>query len=158
MRVKLHRPRYQRNARILLAAALLIPAAGFLPAAVTDAHIGGSGGGEQVAHSTDQRGPLALPGIAVLALVTAAVLVVLDALRWVAIVTRHGIGIAGRIGVQPAWIAWSEIVRVDEDNGVVSIETRGRQLYQLGLSARAAGFVSRTAEREQVRLWGAGHR
>ena len=140
MRVKLHRPRYQRNARILLAAALLIPAAGFLQAAAARL---------ASASRPDIGASVGLVAAAVLAAL--AVLAVYDALRPVAIVTRHGIGIAGTLGSQPTWIAWSEIVRVEDDGGVVSIETRGRQLYQLGLSARAARFIAARVERQIIR-------
>ena len=140
MRVRIRRPAYQRNVRILLAAALLIPAAGFLPAAVA---------GLAPGSSPDIGASVGLVAVAVLAAL--AGIAVFDAVRPVVIVTRLGIGIAGRIGAQPTWIAWSEIVRVEADAGVVSIETRGRQLYQLGLSSRAARFIAGRVERQMSR-------
>ena len=128
MRISLYRPRYQRNVRILLAFALLLPAGGVAQAA----------GPNPVSW--------ALTGF----LVIAALLTVYDAYRRVLIVTRQGIGIVGTAGMGITWLAWGEIVQGDVDGVVVSITTRGNVIYQAQLDARAARFLGRMVERNIV--------
>ncbi|MFW5784119.1 MAG: hypothetical protein ACOCY8_06335, partial [Spirochaetota bacterium] len=84
MRIRLRRPRYQRNVRLLLAFALVIPAAGILQAS----------------------GPNATSWFVTLILGAFAALAVYSAFRWVIVITRHGIGIAGTLGATTAWLAW----------------------------------------------------
>ncbi len=125
MRVRMYRPRQQRRARTLLGIALLLPAAGFLNAA----------------------GPNPISLFATGLLVAAALLIVYDALRPVAVVVRTGILVAGSIGHRAHALSWSEIVRVDFDGAIVSIATINEQLYQLQIDARAAQLLSRMVER-----------
>ncbi len=139
MRVKLRRPQYQRNVRILLGAALLIPAAGFLPASLAQAAV------------THGRPGAVVPGLAVGLFGILAVVCVYDALRWVVIVTPRGIGIAGTLGTSATWLAWSEIVRVETHASVAVLTTRSREMYQLELTARTAGFLGRMVHRHLVR-------
>lgn len=139
MRVRIRRPQYQRNVRILLGAALLIPAAGFLPASVTQAG---------AAHAS----PGALvPVFAVGLFGILAVVCVYDALRWVVIVTPRGLGIAGTLGASSAWLAWSEIVRVETQGSIAVLTTRSQQMYQLELTMRTAEFLGRMVHRHLVR-------
>jgi hypothetical protein len=139
MRVRIRRPTYQRNVRILLGAALLIPAAGFLPASI--AHAAGTYG----------RPAAVVPVIAVGLFGVLAVVCVYDALRWVVIVTPRGIGIAGTLGASATWLSWAEIVRVDTSGSIAVLTTRGRQMYQLELTTRTAGFLGRMIHRHLVR-------
>jgi len=126
MRIPLRRPRYQRNARILLSFALLIPAAGIIQAA----------------------GPNEISvGVAVV-LVLLAMVTFYDAVRRVAVITRQGIGIAGTLGSGTAWLAWQEILRIQVTDSVVSLTTRGRAIYQLQLDPRVARLVGRMVERQ----------
>lgn len=125
MRVRLYRPVYQRRARCLLAVALLLPGAGFLSAAGLN--------------------PVSVTATATLLL--AALVIVWDALRAVAVVIRSGVLIPGTLGHRAHAVGWDEIVRVDADGQVVSIATRGELLYQLQLDARAARLLSRMIER-----------
>ncbi len=139
MRIRLRRPPHQRNVRILLGAALLIPAAGFLPVSAARAadSVWGPGG--------------LIPLVAVGLLVALAAISVYDALRWVVIVTPHGIGIAGTLGSSAAWLAWSEIMRVETHGNIAVLATRDQQLYQLDLTRRTAEFLCRMVERHLVR-------
>ena len=128
MRISLYRPRYQRNVRILLAFALLLPAGGVAQAA----------------------GPNPVSWTLTALLVLAALLTVYDAYRRVLIVTRQGIGIVGTVGMGITWLAWGEIVQVDVDGVVVSITARGDTVYQTQLDRRAADFLGRMIERNIV--------
>jgi len=125
MRVRLYRPISQRRARSLLGIALLVPGAGFLQA--TGAN------------------PVTL--VAAAALLLAATGVVFTALRPVATVLRSGIIIAGVFGSSASMISWSEIVRIESTDGLVSLTTAGRTLYQIQIDSRTARFLSRMAER-----------
>ena len=73
-----------------------------------------------------------------------------DAWRHVVVVTRHGIGIAGRLGVRTTWLAWPEIVHIDVTDAVVSLTTRDRAIHQLQLDRRVAQFIGRMVERQIV--------
>jgi len=128
MRIRIRRPRYQRSVRILLAFALLIPAGGIIQAA----------------------GVNEVSTIVGLIFVALAGLSLYDALRHVAVITRHGIGIAGTLGARTAWLAWQEILQIDVEDGVVSLTTRGRAMYQLQLDQRAANVMGRMVERHIV--------
>ena len=124
MRVRLYRPTYQRRARCLLAIALLLPGAGFVQAGgLNPVSIGASG-----------------------VLVAAAILVVIMALRPVAVVLRSGILIMGSPSQPATSIGWGEIVRIESEAGVTGVTTRGKMLYQLALDARGERFVSRMVE------------
>lgn len=126
MRLRLFRPLYQRRARVLLATALLLPAAGFFRAAGIN--------------------PITIAASAML--LVAAAFVTADALRVVAVIVPSGLLVRGSLGRPETAISWNEIVRVEEpDVGVVSISTRGKAMYQLQLDARAAGVMSRIVER-----------
>jgi hypothetical protein len=124
----MYRPRQQRRARTLLGIALLLPAAGFLNAA----------------------GPNPISLFATGLLFVAAVLVVYDALRPVAVVVRTGILVMGSLGHRAHALSWTEIVRVDFDGALVSITTMSEQLYQLQIDRRAARLLSRMVERRLV--------
>lgn len=128
MRISLYRPRYQRNVRILLAFALLLPAGGVAQAA----------------------GPNPVSWALTASLVIAALLTVFDAYRRVLIVTRQGIGIVGTLGMGVTWLAWGEILQVEVDGVVVSITARGNAVYQAQLDERAARFLGRMIERNIV--------
>ncbi|MFW5745049.1 MAG: hypothetical protein ACOC2D_17390 [Spirochaetota bacterium] len=128
MRIRLRRPRYQRNVRILLAFALIIPAAGVTQLSGTN--------------------PASLFLTVVLTLLAAWS--VYDAYRWIAVVTRYGIGIAGVVGTGTTWLAWGEITRVEVEGMVVSLTTRGRAIYQIQIDPRAARFLARMVERQIV--------
>jgi len=112
----------------LLAFALIIPAAGVTQAA----------------------GPNPVSVVLTAILAVAALLSVYDAYRWVVVITRHGLGIAGRLGLGTVWLAWGEIVQVDVEGVVVSITTRGNIVYQTQLDRRAADFLGRMIERSIV--------
>ena len=139
MTIRLRRPRYQRNVRILLAAALLVPAAGFFPAAA-----------RATFPAADPGAFVPVVAVGVLALL--ALVCIYDALRWVVLITVHGIGIAGTFGTGTTWIAWTEIVRVETHDGTAVLATKGQQLYQLELSSRMAGFLCRMVKRHLVRM------
>ncbi len=129
MHLRLRRPKYQRNVRVLLAFALVIPSAGLFQVSGTN--------------------PVT---IAVAGLTIAAIaLVIWDAYRQVVVITRYGIGVAGTIGSPTEWLTWGEIVRVELDEPVVSITTRDQRLYQLQLDARVARLLSRMVERHLSR-------
>ena len=117
-RVRLFRPQYQRRARTL-------PAAGFFEAAGLN--------------------PVAVGASVVFAL--AAALTVFDAHRPVAVVLRSGLLIAGRLGQGYTSLSWTEITAIDSDHAMVSITTSGRQMYQLHIDSRAAGFIARMTRR-----------
>ena len=129
MHLRLRRPKYQRNVRVLLAFALVIPSAGLFQVAGTN--------------------PVTV-AVAVLTIV-AVVLVVWDANRQVVVITRYGIGVAGTLGSPTDWLTWGEIVRVELDEPVVSITTRDQRHYQLQLDARVARLLSRMVERHLSR-------
>lgn len=129
MHLRLRRPKYQRNVRVLLAFALVIPSAGLFQVAGTN--------------------PVTV-AVAVLTIV-AVVLVVWDANRQVVVITRYGIGVAGTLGSPTDWLTWGEIVRVELDEPVVSITTRDQRHYQLQLDARVARLLSRMVERNLSR-------
>ena len=129
MHLRLRRPKYQRNVRVLLAFALVIPSAGLFQVAGTN--------------------PVTV-AVAVLTIV-AVVLVVWDANRQVVVITRYGIGVAGTFGSPTDWLTWGEIVRVELDEPVVSITTRDQRHYQLQLDARVARLLSRMVERHLSR-------
>jgi hypothetical protein len=139
MRVKIRRPQYQRNVRVLLGAALLIPAAGFLPASVA-----------QTGAASGNPGAL-VPVFAVGMFGIVAIVCVYDALRWIVIVTPRGIGIAGTLGASTAWLAWSEIVRVETRGSVAILTTRSQEMYQLELTTRTAEFLGRMVHHHLVR-------
>jgi len=126
MRVKLFRPPYQRNVKLLLAFAILIPAAGFLEAAGSN--------------------PISVSAAGILALVAAAVAV--DAVRFIVLVTRQGIAIRRTLGSGLVWLSWTEIVRVAAVDAVLVLETRGRVIYQLQMTPRSAAFVARMVCRQ----------
>ncbi|HKJ85399.1 MAG TPA: hypothetical protein VKA06_04950 [Spirochaetia bacterium] len=128
MRIRIRRPRYQRNVRILLAFALLIPAGGIVQAA----------GANEVS---------IIVGLIFVAL---AGLSLYDAARHLAVITRHGIGIVGTLGSRTVWLAWGEILQIDVTDGVVSLTTRDRAIYQLQLDYRAASVMGRMVERQIV--------
>lgn len=128
MRLRLRRPRYQRSVRVLLAFALVIPAGTIL----------------QV--SGPNPASLVFSGV----LVALALFSAIEAFRWVVVITRHGIGIRGVLGMQTAWLAWGEIVQIDVDGPVVSLTTRGRSVHQVQLEPRAAALLGRMVEREIV--------
>ena len=128
MRIRLRRPRYQRNVRILLAFALVIPAAGVTQVSGTN--------------------PASLFLTVVLAVLAAWS--VYDGFRWIAVVTRYGIGIAGVVGMGTTWLAWGEITRVEVEGMVVSLTTRDRAIYQIQIEPRAARFLARMVERQIV--------
>lgn len=129
MRIRLRRPRYQRNVRVLLAFAFVIPAAGIMQAA-----------GTNTVSST----------VSVVLLLASAASV-WDAYRWIVIITRHGIGIAGVPGSGVTWLAWGEILQVDLQVNVVSLTTRGAAIHHLQLDQRAAYLLCRMVERHLVR-------
>ncbi len=139
MIVRIRRPRYQRNVRILLGAALLIPPAGFLPGSIAQAA------------ATHGRPAAVVPIVAVGLFGVLAVVCVYDALRWVVIVTPRGIGIAGTLGASTTWLAWQEIVRVETNGSVAVLTTRSREMYQLELTTRTTGFLGRMIHRHLVR-------
>jgi hypothetical protein len=120
MRVRIRRLKYQRNARVLLAFALLIPAAGFLTVA----------------------GPNTVSLTAVSSLVLLAFVSLYDALRVAVVVNRYGIGIAGALFSPMRWFAWSEIVQVETDAPIVALTTRSRELFQVHVDTRAARFIT----------------
>jgi len=121
VRVRLYRPVHQRRARLLLAIALLLPAGGFLDAAgINPVTVLASG-----------------------ALVVGSLFIAIAALRPVAVVLRTGIIIAGTIGSPSTGLSWKEIVRVEQIDDVVSVETVGNSIYQIQLDRRAARFLSR---------------
>ena len=125
MRVRLYRPAFQRRARCLLAIALLLPGAGFFQAAGVN--------------------PITIGASILLVLVAAGI--VYDSLRPVAIIIRPGILIAGTLGHGVSSVSWSEIARVESTDGLVSLTTTGRILYQIQIDPRAARFLSRMVER-----------
>ncbi|TVQ22356.1 MAG: hypothetical protein EA382_12215 [Spirochaetaceae bacterium] len=129
MHLRLRRPRYQRNVRVLLAFALAIPSAGLFQVSGTNP-------------VTVLVAGLTIAGI---------VLVVWDAYRWIVVITRYGIGVAGTFGSPTEWLTWAEIVRVELDEPVVSITTRDQRLYQLQLDTRVARLLSRMVERNLSR-------
>jgi hypothetical protein len=124
MRVRLYRPIQQRRARCLLGIALLLPAAGFIQAA----------------------GLNPVTGFASAVLLLGFIAVVIMALRPVIVVLRSGILIFGSFGQPTASVAWGEIVRVESTDGVVSLTTSGKALYQIQVDTRTAGFLSRMIE------------
>lgn len=128
MRIRLRRPRYQRNVRVLLAFALIIPAAGVTQISGTN--------------------PASL--FLTILLTLLAAWSVYDAYRWIAVVTRYGIGIAGVVGLGTTWLSWGEITRVEIEGMVVSLTTRGRTVYQIQVDPRAARFLARMVERQIV--------
>jgi hypothetical protein len=128
MRIRLRRPRYQRSVRILLAFALVIPAASV----------------------TQVAGPNPVSLLLSLVLVALAGLSVYDAFRRIVVVTRYGIGIAGVITAATTWLAWGEIVRVDTEGPVVSLTTRDRAVYQVQIDSRAAALLTRMVERRML--------
>jgi hypothetical protein len=128
MRIRLRRPRYQRNVRILLAFALVIPAAGVTQVSGTN--------------------PASL--FLTVVLTVLAAWSVYDGFRWIAVVTRYGIGIAGVVGMGTTWLAWGEITRVEVEGMVVSLTTRDRAIYQIQIEPRAARFLARMVERQIV--------
>lgn len=128
MRVRLRRPRYQRNVRVLLAFALVIPAAGI----------------------AQVSGPNPVSWFITAVFIGLAGLSVYDAYRHVVVITRHGMGIAGSLGAGTTWLAWREIVHVAIDGPVVSLTTRGQQLYHVQLDRRAATVLTRMIERNLV--------
>lgn len=125
MRVRIRRLKYQRNARVLLSFALLIPAAGFLTAAGLNS--------------------VSMTGAATLVLLAAVSFY--DAYRTAIVVNRYGIGIAGPLFSAMRWFAWSEILQVETDAPVVSLTMRSRELYQIHVDPRAARFISTMVSR-----------
>lgn len=128
VRVRIRRPRHQQNARVLLAFALVIPAAGVLRVA----------------------GPNPVSLTAAAALILLATTSVYDAYRVVLVVTRYGIGVAGPLLAPVAWFAWGEILRVETDPPVVSFTTRSNDHYQLYLDPRAATFLASAIGRSML--------
>jgi hypothetical protein len=114
---------------VLLAFALVIPAAGI----------------------TSVAGANPVSWFATVVLVGLAGISLYEAYRWVVVIVRHGIGIADMLGLGTTWLAWSEIVSVEIDGVVVSLATRGRQVYQVQLDQRAARLLARMVERNLVR-------
>ncbi len=127
MSIRIHRPQHQRNVRVLLAFALVIPATGIL---------GVSG-----------LNPVSV--VVTLLLLGFAVYMVYDAYRWIVVITRHGIGIAGSGGAT-TWLSWAEIVRVAVEEQTVSLTAKNRQMYQLSIGRRPALLFARMVERHMV--------
>ena len=126
MRVRIYRPRHQRNARVLLAIALLLPAGGILQAAGVN--------------------PVSAAASVLCAF--AAAFILYDSLRPVLTVLRSGLLISGALGQRATSISWNEITRVEESPGAVSISTRGAAIFQLHVDSRAARFLCRMVERQ----------
>ena len=124
MRVRLYRPAQQRRARWLLAIAILLPAAGLFQASGIN--------------------PLSV-FFASLCIV-ASLWLAIDTARPTATVTRHGILIRGPLGRVPDAVSWSEVVRVEEEPGLIRIGTRGKVEYQVLANSRVARFISRRTE------------
>ena len=132
MRVRFRRPRQATRARLLLATALPLPAAGFFQAAGVN--------------------PISLTAAVIL---TAIALVgVVDALRPVLVVTRRGLVIRKLSGARDVILSWSDIEEVKADSAVVSITAvtagKKRMMYQLELTTRGAQFVERAYQRNLV--------
>lgn len=128
MSIRVHRPQHQRNGRVLLAFALVIPAAGIIQVSGVN--------------------PVSV--VATICLLGYSVYLVYDAYRWILIITRHGIGIAGSVGIPTTWLSWAEIVQIDVEEQTVALTAKNRQLYQLAIGRRAARFLSRMVERHMV--------
>jgi len=121
MNVRLYRPRDQRRARVLLALAVLLPAAGILQVSGIN--------------------PLSL-SLAAISLI-AAVWIAADTVRPTATATRYGILIRGPIGRPPDAVSWTEVVRVEELPGLVCLTTRGKVQHQIRTGTRTAEFIGR---------------
>jgi hypothetical protein len=83
-------------------------------------------------------------------LVACSLLLIYDAYRWVLIITRHGIGIAGSPGARTVWLGWQELTSVESRSGVLSVTARHGSVYQVEVGSRAAGVVSRLMQRNLV--------
>ena len=119
--VRVYRPRQQRVARVLLAFALLLPAAAFFQAiGVTKLTIGAA----------------SVLGICSLALAFGAV-------RPVLIVGRHGLGVVGLLPGEVHWLTWPEISELSTEGAVVALTTTGKMIYHVQIDARAADLVRR---------------
>lgn len=129
MSLRIHRPKQQRNGRILLAFALVIPATGILQISGVN--------------------PVSI--VVTLLFLGFSVYLVYDACRWIVIITRHGIGISGNPAMPTTWLSWEEIVQVEVEVLAVCITARNRQVYQLAIGRRAALLLSRMVERHLVK-------
>lgn len=125
MRVRLRRPLRGRRARVLLAAALLIPAAGFFQAAGVN--------------------PLSIT--AALLLGAGALALLVDAVRPVLTVSRSGLVVRRLIGAGDQVLPWREITQLEVVDEVISVTTRDQSVYQIELTARTAAFVGRIHHR-----------
>ena len=128
MLVRVRRPRHQRNVRVLLGFALVIPSAGIAQAVPLS--------------------PIAVA--AVVCLLTASALSVYDAFRWVLLIQRYGVGVRMIVGVRTVWLAWGDILEIDVVDDVLSLRTRDHSIYQVQTGARPAQLVSRMVERSLV--------
>lgn len=128
MTIRVRRPRHQRQVRVLLSFAVIIPSAGIVQAAGIS--------------------PIALA--AVVALLSSGTFAVYDAYRSVFVIHRHGVGIRGLLGVRTVWLTWRDIVELDVEEDTLSLTTREPAIYQVQTGRRPAELVSRMVQRNLV--------
>jgi hypothetical protein len=142
--VRIRRPAHARRSRLLLAIAVLLPAAGFFQAA----------------------GVNPLTTTAAIVLVAAAALIVADACRAVLVMTRHGLIIRQLFGSGSRELLWADVDRAEVHGPVIELQSRrfesgrpratrhapaqARSVFQLDLGKRAASAVARCHQRNLI--------